>query len=218
MTTKAEENYLKAIFKIAERDGKSASTNAIAAEIQTSAASVTDMIKRLAEKGLVNYARYRGVTLSETGKNLATNLVRKHRLWESFLVNKLGFNWSEVHDIAEELEHIKSDALIDKLDSYLGHPKFDPHGDPIPSRDGKFTLRTQVAISELEKLQKGEVVAVRENNDAFLRHLEELGLIIGQVIDIVDSYPYDASVRVRLGESEFTISEKVAKNVYVRVL
>ena len=126
-----EENYLKAIFKISERDGKPASTNAISSEMNTSAASVTDMIKRLSDKTLIHYERYRGVTLTKRGEQIATHLIRKHRLWEVFLVDKLHFSWDEVHEIAEQLEHIKSQRLVERLDEYLAFPKFDPHGDPL---------------------------------------------------------------------------------------
>ncbi len=126
--THAEENYLKAIFKISEKEARAASTNAIAAEMQTTAASVTDMLKRLAEKSLIDYERYRGVELTEAGNRLATALIRKHRLWEVFLVDKLGFAWDEVHDLAEQLEHVEGNNLVDRLDTFLGYPKFDPHG------------------------------------------------------------------------------------------
>ena len=138
-TSTAEENYLKAIFKITEKEGKTATTNAIAAALNTTAASVTDMLKRLAEKDLINYEKYRGVQLSSGGEQIATILIRKHRLWEVFLVNKLGFAWDEVHELAEQLEHIQGEALVERLDEYLGRPQFDPHGDPIPDAEGRWT-------------------------------------------------------------------------------
>ncbi|MCI5083695.1 MAG: metal-dependent transcriptional regulator, partial [Saprospiraceae bacterium] len=145
-----EENYLKAIYKICERKGKAASTNAISNAMQTSAASVTDMLKRLSEKELIHYERYKGVTLAEAGNKIATTLIRKHRLWEVFLVEKLEFSWDEVHEVAEQLEHIRSPKLVEELERYLGYPKFDPHGDPIPDAEGRFTYRKQTLLADME--------------------------------------------------------------------
>ena len=142
-----EENYLKAIYKISERNNNLASTSAISAELNTTAASVTDMLKKLSNKALINYQKYRGVSLTKEGGSLATALIRKHRLWEVFLVDKLHFSWDEVHDIAEELEHINSAALIERLDAFLEYPKFDPHGEPIPNKDGKIMLRRQLPLT-----------------------------------------------------------------------
>ena len=167
-----EENYLKAIFKVCEQTNKEASTNAIAQELSTSAASVTDMVKRLSEKHLINYEKYRGVTLTNDGNKIATHLIRKHRLWEVFLVDKLEFSWDEVHDIAEQLEHIKSESLVERLDSFLGQPKFDPHGDPIPDADGNFTFRKQILLAELPILKDGVIVGVQEHTPQFLQYLE----------------------------------------------
>lgn len=215
-TTRAEENYLKAILKISDRENRAVSTNSVAREMNTSAASVTDMIKRLAEKQLVNYAKYRGVTLTDSGRVLATNLIRRHRLWESFLVDKLDFKWNEVHDIAEELEHIDSSELIQRLDAFLGHPRFDPHGDPIPSADGKFTLRKQVLLSDLEVGHSGRVVGVREDSDAFLSHLDEIGLQLNAEVRVTGQYPYDNSVTVDVNDKSYNLSVKVAGNIYVK--
>ena len=143
----AEENYLKAILKLSGSPDGTVSTNAIAAQLDTSAASVTDMLKKLSDKELITYQRYKGASLTDDGQRIATTLVRKHRLWEVFLVQSLGMTWDEVHEIAEELEHIQSDRLIDRLDHFLGHPKFDPHGDPIPNAQGKYTLRAQIPLT-----------------------------------------------------------------------
>jgi len=145
--THTEENYLKAIYKANQSSKEAVSTNSIAQEMKTSPASVTDMMKKLANKELIIYEKYRGAKLSASGSKTATSLIRKHRLWETFLVQKLGFSWEEVHEIAEELEHINSDKLINRMDEYLGYPKYDPHGDPIPNAEGKFTLREQIGIS-----------------------------------------------------------------------
>ena len=215
-TTRAEENYLKAIFKIAERDSKAASTNAIAREMNTSAASVTDMIKRLSEKGFVDYEKYHGATLSNEGRVLATALVRRHRLWESFLVDKLNFKWNEVHDIAEELEHVPSDELISRLDAFLGFPRFDPHGDPIPSEEGKFTLRSQTILADIPEGSNVEVVGVREDDDSFLKHLDEIGITLNKQFQVSEKYAYDGSMSLQIDGTRKTISEKVARNVYVK--
>lgn len=216
-TSHTEENYLKAIFKISEKENKAASTNAISNEMATSAASVTDMVKRLSEKGLINYERYKGVTLTEEGNKLAKDLIRRHRLWEVFLVDKLKFSWDEIHDIAEHLEHIQSPTLIERLDDYLGNPKFDPHGDPIPDRDGNFTHRVQVSLSKLEVEDKGVVVGVQEHSTTFLQYLDRLGLVLGAHIKVLELFEYDESVKILLNEeSEMILSHKVCQNLFVQ--
>lgn len=215
-TTRAEENYLKAILKIGDRDSSTVSTNSVAKAMKTSAASVTDMVKRLSDKGLVNYARYKGVTLTDSGRSLATNLVRRHRLWESFLVDKLDFKWNQVHDIAEELEHINSDELIRRLDAFLGHPRFDPHGDPIPSADGKFTLRKQVLLSELKVGDRGQIVGVKEDSDNFLTHLDQIGLQLNTQVEVTGNFSYDESVSLSFNGSQRNVSIQVAGNIYVK--
>ena len=156
MITLAEENYLKAILAIILNTNKRASTNSIANEICTTAASVSDMLRKLQEKKLIDYKKYKGVNLSESGKKIAISVIRKHRLWETFLVKKLNFNWEEVHDLAEQLEHIKSSNLINKLDSFLGYPKFDPHGEPIPTKEGKLPVSNTIPLNELELKAKGK--------------------------------------------------------------
>jgi len=217
MTTKAEENYIKAIYKIADRERKAVATNAIASQMHTSAASVSDMIKRLSEKKLVNYEKYRGVTLTETGRALATNLVRKHRLWEAFLVDKLKFKWNEIHDIAEELEHIDSNELINRLEEFLDFPRFDPHGDPIPSIEGKFTLRNQIILAELNAGITATVVGVREHDDSFLTHLDDIGLSLSRKVAVLEKYDYDDSLMIEVEGMRRTISSKVASNIYVKL-
>ena len=216
MPTKAEENYLKAIIKIADRDKHSVSTNAVAKEMQTSAASVTDMLKRLSEKQLVHYEKYKGVNLTESGRRLATGLIRKHRLWEVFLLEHLNFQWDEVHDIAEELEHIDSEELVNRLDAFLGNPKFDPHGDPIPSVDGKFTLRFQLPLTQLESAQKAMVVGVREHTPHFLKHLDDLGVAIGTPLTLLERFGYDDSLKVMLNGKAVILSAKVGHNILVK--
>ncbi len=216
--SQAEENYLKAIFKINEQEGKAAGNKAISQAMETSAASVTDMLRRLAKKELINYESHKGVTLTEKGDRIATNLIRKHRLWEVFLVDKLQFAWDEVHPIAEELEHIKSDKLVTRLDEFLGHPKFDPHGDPIPDADGNFAFRQQVLLSEVEIGKKGTLVGVQEHSKPFLQYLDSLELGLGTEVEILERYSYDGSMRLRINASkEVVLSQKVNQNLYIKL-
>lgn len=215
--TLAEEDYLKAIYKIAERQGVPVSTSAIADMMQTRPASVTDMLKKLAEKELIDYKRYHGVSLTKTGARWATQLIRKHRLWECFLVDKLGFNWDEVHEIAEQLEHIQSETLIDRLDDYLENPKFDPHGDPIPDASGAYRMRYQILLSDLGIGQRAILVGVREHGSTFLQYLDQNGLALGVDLEILEILPYDGSLRLRLAANDpILISGQVARQLYVR--
>ncbi len=217
MVSPTEENYLKAIFKLSEKDNTPASTNGISKEMNTSAASVTDMLKRLAEKNLINYEKYKGVTLTKEGNTLATNLVRCHRLWEVFLLEQLDFSWDEVHDIAEQLEHIKSDELIERLDRFLEYPKFDPHGDPIPDADGNFTYRKQVLLSELKENEKGIIVGVNEHTPSFLQYLDKHELILGATVAVLEHFEYDSSKKINLnGQTDHILSSKVCKNLFIQ--
>ncbi len=218
MTSQAEENYLKAIFKIAEKENKAVQTNAVAAAMQTTAASVTDMLKRLAEKNLIAYEKYRGVQLTDAGCRLATDLIRKHRLWEVFLVEKLGFAWDEVHDLAEQLEHVQGDELVQRLDTYLNNPRFDPHGDPIPDAEGRWEFRPQTLLANLEPGEQGIITGVQEHSTAFLQYLGQVGLTLGVSLQLVERIDYDQSVRVRLHDArELTLSEKVSKNLFLKI-
>lgn len=215
--SQTEENYLKAIFKICEKESKAASTNAIAKEMTTSAASVTDMLKRLAKKGLINYQKHKGVTLTDQGDKIATNLIRKHRLWEVFLVEKLNFSWDEVHIIAEQLEHIKSPELVERLDQFLGSPKFDPHGDPIPDADGNFAQRKQMLLSELKVKEQGIIVGVEESSTAFLQYLNKMELVLGVKVRVIEVFEYDESVKILINETqELVVSSKVSQNLFIQ--
>jgi len=217
MISFAEENYLKAIFKITEKDRKSAGTNAIAAILKTSAASVTDMLQRLAEKELVSYEKYKGVSLAPSGNKIATDLIRKHRLWEVFLVEKLNFSWEQIHDIAEQMEHIKSEALIDKLDNYLGNPRFDPHGDPIPTKEGKFMIRNQYSLDLLNEEETGVLVGVRHHQTEFLNYLNELKIALGTELRVIKKLEFDKSTRVRINNNEEVIfPKKISRDLYVK--
>lgn len=215
--SQTEENYLKAIYKISEGEGKPASTNAISAEMLTSAASVTDMIQRLSSKDLIHYEKYKGVTLTPEGLEQAKVLIRKHRLWEVFLVEKLHFTWDTVHEIAEQLEHIHSDELVERLDEFLGFPRFDPHGDPIPDAEGKFSAHQRILLSELKAEQSGVVVGVQEHSPAFLQHLDKTGLILGAEVQVLEIFEFDNSLKVLLhGDKEMTISKQVSQNLFVK--
>lgn len=212
----AEENYLKAILKLSGSPDQTVSTNAIAAHLETSAASVTDMLKKLGEKELIEYQRYKGASLSEFGHKIATGLVRKHRLWEVFLVQSLGMTWDEVHEIAEELEHIQSDRLIDSLDAFLGHPKFDPHGDPIPNAQGRYTLRTQVQLSTLQPGKSGIITGVREDDSTFLKHLSDKGLIIGTRVDVITIDAYEQTHHLEVAGKTTVLSGQIAQHILIK--
>ena len=214
--TQTEENYLKTIFTLTEGDKSTTSTNEIAKSLETSASSVTDMYKKLVEKKLIIYKKYRPIELSKLGRKTATSLIRKHRLWETFLVEKLGFNWSKVHNIAEQLEHIKSDELVEKLDDYLGNPLYDPHGDPIPNKKGKFPHRKQQLLSTLELGQIGYLSSVEEDDTSFLEILNKLDIKIGTKIKIVEVVEFDSSVQVELNDCDLTLLSKlISENLYV---
>lgn len=217
MISQTEENYIKAIFKISEKTKENASTNAVAHLMGTSAASVTDMIKRLSEKELVNYEKYRGVSLTNEGNKVATNLIRKHRLWEVFLVENMKYSWDEVHELAEQLEHVQSENLIDRLDNFLGNPKFDPHGDPIPSADGKFMLRNQILLSNMVVGDKGILIGVKIQDKLFLQFLTENKIELGSQLEVINKMAYDHSMLVMVDEkNEITLSEKVNRNLYLK--
>lgn len=214
MQSFTEENYLKIIFHLSEQT-ITVQTNAIAEQIQTKPASVTDMIKKLADKGLVDYIKYQGVTLTEKGRNAAIDIVRKHRLWEVFLVDKLNFKWDEVHDVAEELEHIKSVHLIERLDEFLGFPKSDPHGDPIPDKNGRFAPTHFTKLIELKVGDIATITGVTQHSSAFLKHLEKLGLTLGKQIQINDVTDFDGSVEMLVAQKQINISREVAKNILI---
>jgi len=214
MQSFTEENYLKIIYHLAEKTNN-VQTNAIAEQMQTKPASVTDMIKKLAEKGFVDYIKYQGVTLTDKGKNAAIDIVRKHRLWEVFLVDKLNFKWDEVHDVAEELEHIKSTALIERLDEFLGFPKSDPHGDPIPDKNGRFAKTQFTKLIELKIGDQGTITGVSQHSSPFLKHLEKLGLTLGKQIEISDVTDFDGSVEILIAGKQINISREVAKHILI---
>jgi len=214
-----EENYLKAIYKLSENNRQSISTNAIADLLQTKAASVTDMIRKLAEKKLLKYEKYKGVELTEKGKRVAVDTVRKHRLWEVFLCDKLKFGWDEVHDIAEQLEHINSALLIDKLDAFLGYPSHDPHGDPIPTKNGDINKSEFVLLNTIKVNHHVVMSGVADHSVLFLQHLDKIGLTLGTAFIIDEINAYDGSLKLRFGNKQvLNISKDVAKNILVKLV
>ncbi len=215
--TLSEEDYIKAIYHLGEPENKPVATNAIAEQMDTKPSSVTDMVKKLSEKSLVHYKRYQGVSLSEKGRTIALSIIRKHRLWEVFLVDKLNFSWDEVHEVAEQLEHIKSDALIDKLDAHLGYPKVDPHGDPIPNKDGTFKKSIKKLISELPVLSEGVCVGVNDSSVAFLKFLDKNKIALGDTFKILEREEFDGSVTLNTRAGTIRISEQIASNLYIEI-
>ena len=214
--TLSEENYLKTIYHLTTIVKSEVSTNAIAEKMETKASSVTDMLKKLAEKDLIHYKKYQGVSLTVNGELTAKMIVRKHRLWEVFLVEKLDFSWDEVHDIAEQLEHIKSDKLINKLDDFLGNPTEDPHGDPIPDANGKIIRKEKLLLSDLNENQSGICIGVKDSSSEFLKYLDKLEIALGSKIELISKEEFDASHRIRVNDKELTISSKIANNLYVK--
>jgi len=209
-----EENYLKVIFHLSN-DEEPVATNAIASSLQTTAASVTDMIKRLADKKLVEYQPYKGVKMTSEGKKIALLVVRKHRLWEVFLVNKLNIPWDRIHETAEQLEHVDSAELIDRLDEYLGFPRFDPHGDPIPGKDGSFEERKTYRLDEIPDTEPAKIAGVLSDRPEFLRYLDKLGMNIGVTLRIKDRIPFEQSLTIAIGGREVIVSGDTARKVLV---
>jgi DtxR family Mn-dependent transcriptional regulator len=216
MLTSTEENYLKSIYHLSDGGKAEVATNAIAEHLNTKAASVSDMIKRLSQKDVLIYEKYRGVNISPAGKKLALQIVRKHRLWEVFLVKKLQFHWDEVHDIAEQLEHIQSPDLINRLDEFLDFPKTDPHGDPIPDANGEIYETIQVPLDELAIGSYCQVVAVNDSNSQFLKYLDRMDIKLGARIEVLDKIEFDGSHEIIInGTSPVYISQQAAKNILV---
>ena len=214
----AEENYIKAIWRLQQADNN-VTTNELSAELQTKPASVTDMLKRLSEKKLLHYAPYYGVTLTPEGKKLALNIIRKHRLWEYFLVEKLQFEWDAVHDIAEELEHVSSPELIERLDAFLGYPKADPHGDPIPDSKGRMTSTSNVTLQQLPEAQQAIVTGVGDQSSSLLELLRQKNIGIGTKLEIKQRHAFDGSVEIKIrNQALINLSEQLAKNIFVKPL
>jgi len=214
MNTLAEENYLKSIYHLSHTT-INVSTNQLAAQLNTRAASVTDMLKKLADKALINYNRYQGVNLTPEGETIAIHIIRKHRLWEYFLVEKLNFKWDEVHEMAEEMEHISSRELINRLDKFMGYPKHDPHGDPIPDSDGHFNAHELQPVSTSGLNDSGIISGVRDHSAKFLQYLEKQQLTIGKKIKVTEIMEYDQSMILQIEDKAVHISREVAENLLI---
>ena len=219
LLSQSEENYIKSIFRLSLANAKpKVSTNEIADDLNTKASSVTEMIKKLSDKKLLTYQKYKGSELTSLGSNFAIMVIRKHRLWETFLVDKLAFSWDEVHDIAEQLEHIKSEKLTNRLSVFLNHPKFDPHGDPIPNEAGEFP--EQPVLRKLKDVSVGEhgiVYNIGSDNKELLRYLTQHYIKIGSVILCKDKFDFDDSMTVIVDENvEVNLSKKVIKNIFIK--
>jgi len=214
MNTLAEENYLKSIYHLS-LNAENVSTNQLAALLNTKASSVTDMLKKLADKELINYTPYQGVNLTPAGEKIAVNIIRKHRLWEYFLVEKLDFKWDQVHEMAEEMEHISSNELIDRLDKFMGFPKYDPHGDPIPDCNGLLKMHNLKPVSSIGIDETGIICGVRDHSPAFLQYLEKQSLVIGKKVKVTDIIEFDHSMVLRMGNESVQISREVANNLLI---
>lgn len=211
----SEENYLKTIYHLQENGG-TVNTNAVAGKLRTKAASVTDMMKKLSAKGLLHYTPYYGFSLSTEGRKIALSVVRRHRLWEYFLANQLQFDWTEVHCIAEELEHVSNKKLIDKLDEYLGYPQTDPHGDPIPDSKGRITQSPAIPLADLPLHQPATLLQVTKQSDEILEHLKEKQLQIGTVLEIKKIFSFDRSLEIKRKNKMITITHELAKSLLVK--
>ena len=217
MLSSTEENYIKSIYNLSNNGKDNVSTNAIADSLKTKPASANSMINRLAEKDLLIYKKYNGVLLTKTGKTEALKIIRRHRLWEVFLVEKLNFNWDEVHEIAEQLEHVKSALLISRIDQFLGNPKFDPHGDPIPDAEGEILTQKHQLLFDTIPNTKTMVTGVKNSSDLFLKHLNKLNISLGTELEISEVIPFDNSFEITINNKQVIISKEIAQNIYVTI-
>lgn len=216
MLTKSEENYIKEIYTLEQTHQTEVNTNLIAKKIEAKASSVTDMLKKLAKKDLISYQKYKGVKLNTKGSQIALSVIRKHRLWETFLFEKLNFSWDEVHEIAEQLEHIHSEKLTNQLDAFLNFPKVDPHGDPIPDINGHFSTIDTVCLNQLNIGESGVFVGVKNDSEKFLKFLSKNNMTLGTSIKLIDKEDFDNSIVIEINNKQFSISENVIKNIYLK--
>ncbi|HRG82720.1 MAG TPA: metal-dependent transcriptional regulator [Chitinophagaceae bacterium] len=212
----SEENYIKAIYRLQGSDG-TVSTNALANALRTKPASVTDMMKKLKTKKLLHYQPYQGFRLSQEGSRVALGIIRRHRLWEFFLAEKLRFSWDEVHEVAEELEHVSNKKLIDKLDEFLGFPRVDPHGDPIPDANGRVEINKRICLTELPLLQVAMVSNVKDQSSPILELLEHMKIRIGTKLEVKKRFGFDDSMEIKIGRlPAVLISKQLAENIFVK--
>lgn len=212
--SQTEENYLKALFHLTSEKSE-AGTNELAAHLNVKPASANDMLKKLKEKKLISYEKYGKISLSNSGRKQAIQIIRKHRLWETFLYEKLNFTWDEVHDVAEQLEHIDSPKLIEQLDKLLGFPEFDPHGDSIPNAKGEIKTQTRKTLSQIPVGKHCKLVAVKDNSASFLQYVVKVGLGLSSKIKIISRQEFDGSLEIEVNGLKSAVSQKFADNIYV---
>jgi DtxR family Mn-dependent transcriptional regulator len=216
MLSYTEENYLKAMLKLTiDSETSEAGTNELAAMLAVKPATVNDMLKKLKEKQLVDYKKYGKITLTGAGKKIAIEIIRKHRLWETFLYKKLEFSWDEVHEVAEQLEHIQSAKLVAKLDKFLDYPEFDPHGDPIPNQQGELKNPFKQTLASIEVGDRCTMVAVKDNSTTFLQYVDKVGLGINLTIKVLSKQVFDDLIEIEVNGIRSTVSQKFAENIYV---
>ena len=215
MLTFSEENHIKSIFHLSASSQDGVSTNSIADNLNTKASSVTEMLKKLSEKSLIVYKKYQGAQLTELGRKTALKIIRKHRLWEVFLVEKLNFKWDEVHDIAEQLEHIQSEKLTNQFDKFLDFPTHDPHGDPIPNTAGFIKFTPKLKLSDLNIGETGKFIGVKDSSSTFLKYLDKRKISLGCNIKVLHQEDFDQSLHIGLDDTNLTISIKSASNLYI---
>ncbi|MBK9246670.1 MAG: metal-dependent transcriptional regulator [Ignavibacteria bacterium] len=217
MITFTEENYLKALLTLSttkESDSR-VGTNEIATRLNVKPATANDMLKRLKDKGFIEYEKYGKISLTSLGRERAVVVLRKHRLWETFLYEKLEFTWDEVHEVAEQLEHIQSEKLVDKLDKYLEYPEFDPHGDPIPKSDGSISALARLTLTDIDENNHCKIVAVKDTSVEFLQYVQQLGLGINSLVHVLSKQAYDLLTEIEIGGKRITVSQKIMDNIYV---
>ncbi|KXK36565.1 MAG: metal-dependent transcriptional regulator [Saprospiraceae bacterium] len=217
MVSQTEENYLKALFHLTYEIGQKteAGTNELAEFLEVKPASVNDMLKKLKEKDLVSYEKYGKITLTKKGKDIAVEIVRKHRLWETFLYKKMDFTWDEVHEVAEQLEHIKSQKLVKQLEIFLDFPEIDPHGDPIPNEKGEIKKLARISLSEVNVGNVCRLVAVKDGSVAFLQYVAKLGLDLNSKIKVISRLEFDGSIEIEVNNQRYTVSQKFGNNLFV---
>lgn len=217
MLSFTEENYLKALLQLTLETGskEDLGTNELASHLKVKPATANDMLKKLKEKKYIHYKKYGKSSLTNEGKKLAVEIVRKHRLWETFLYEKLDFTWDEVHEVAEQLEHIKSPKLIDKLDKFLNYPAYDPHGDAIPTAKGEMKMPVKKTLAEEEIGHSCTMVGVKDNSATFLQYVDKVGLIMNNKIKVLSKQLYDDLMEIEVNGKRSSVSPKFAENIVI---
>ncbi len=216
MPSISKENYLKTIFIRNQSEKKPVSTTEIASRLEISNAATSEMAKKLAESGLIKYEKYKGLQLTKKGEKIAIDVIRRHRLWELFLVKVLNLNWAEVHDEAEKLEHISSEKLIDKIDEFLNYPDFDPHGEPIPRKNGKLPVIPETKkLSEAEIGKKYQIAKVDDSSNELMNYLMKIGVKLNETVQVLEKLSFDNSLVIELNGQRINLSEKVTESIFV---